>query len=46
MMNILNGRQARDNTVDLQEFMIMPLGAPRSARLRMGARSSTRCGTY
>ncbi len=38
MMNILNGGQHADNTVDIQEFMIMPKGAPtfREA-LRMGA---------
>jgi enolase len=38
MMNILNGGSHADNNVDLQEFMIMPLGAPcfREA-LRMGA---------
>ena len=28
MMNILNGGRHADNTVDLQEFMIMPVGAP------------------
>ena len=28
MMNILNGGRHADNTVDLQEFMIMPCGAP------------------
>ena len=28
MMNILNGGQHADNNVDIQEFMIMPLGAP------------------
>ena len=28
MMNILNGGRHADNTVDLQEFMIMPAGAP------------------
>ena len=28
MMNILNGGQHADNTVDFQEFMIMPVGAP------------------
>ena len=28
MMNILNGGKHADNTVDIQEFMIMPLGAP------------------
>lgn len=28
MMNILNGGAHADNTVDIQEFMIMPVGAP------------------
>ena len=28
MMNIINGGAHADNSVDLQEFMIMPLGAP------------------
>ncbi|MCL2855063.1 MAG: phosphopyruvate hydratase [Defluviitaleaceae bacterium] len=28
MMNILNGGHHADNTVDFQEFMIMPVGAP------------------
>jgi enolase len=38
MMNILNGGKHADNTVDLQEFMIMPVGAERfSEALRMGA---------
>ncbi len=38
MMNILNGGKHADNTVDLQEFMIMPLGAPTfTEALRMGA---------
>ncbi len=37
LMNILNGGQHADNNVDLQEFMIMPLGAKRFAEaLRMG----------
>ncbi|QPA30623.1 phosphopyruvate hydratase [Thermaerobacillus caldiproteolyticus] len=38
MMNILNGGAHADNNVDIQEFMIMPVGAPtfREA-LRMGA---------
>lgn len=38
MMNIINGGSHADNTVDLQEFMIMPVGADsfREA-LRMGA---------
>ncbi len=38
MMNILNGGQHADNNVDLQEFMIIPLGADTFAEaLRMGA---------
>jgi len=38
MMNILNGGAHADNSVDLQEFMIMPFGATRFAEgLRMGA---------
>ena len=38
MMNILNGGAHANNNVDIQEFMIMPVGAPtfREA-LRMGA---------
>jgi enolase len=37
MMNILNGGKHADNNVDLQEFMIMPAGAPTfSEALRMG----------
>ena len=28
MMNILNGGAHADNSVDIQEFMVMPLGAP------------------
>lgn len=36
MMNILNGGKHADNNVDLQEFMIMPVGAPNFAEaLRM-----------
>ena len=38
MMNILNGGSHADNSVDFQEFMIMPVGAPTfSEALRMGA---------
>jgi len=38
MMNILNGGKHADNSVDLQEFMIMPLGAESfSQALQMGA---------
>jgi len=37
MMNILNGGAHADNSIDFQEFMIMPLGAPSfSEALRMG----------
>jgi len=38
MMNIINGGSHADNNVDLQEFMIMPVGANAfSEALRMGA---------
>ncbi len=38
MMNILNGGAHADNNVDIQEFMIMPVGAANFAEaLRMGA---------
>jgi len=38
MMNILNGGEHADNNVDIQEFMIMPVGAKNFAHaLRMGA---------
>ncbi len=38
MMNILNGGKHADNNVDLQEFMIMPVGAKSfSKALQMGA---------
>ncbi len=38
MMNIINGGAHADNNVDFQEFMIVPVGAPRfSEALRMGA---------
>ncbi|HPF89630.1 MAG TPA: phosphopyruvate hydratase [Flavobacteriales bacterium] len=38
LMNILNGGAHADNKVDVQEFMIMPVGAARFADgLRMGA---------
>ncbi|HRN38049.1 MAG TPA: phosphopyruvate hydratase [Flavobacteriales bacterium] len=37
MMNILNGGAHADNKVDIQEFMVMPVGAPSfSEGLRMG----------
>jgi len=37
MMNILNGGQHADNLIDIQEFMIMPVGAATfSEALRMG----------
>jgi enolase len=38
MMNILNGGAHADNNVDIQEFMVMPIGAPNFREaLRMGA---------
>jgi enolase len=38
MMNIINGGEHADNSVDLQEFMILPVGAPSfSEALRYGA---------
>ncbi len=37
MMNVLNGGAHADNNVDIQEFMIMPIGAPNfSAAMQMG----------
>ena len=38
MMNIVNGGAHADNSVDMQEFMILPLGAPSFAE-------ALRCGT-
>lgn len=38
MMNVLNGGVHADNNVDLQEFMILPVGAPSFAE-------ALRCGT-
>ncbi|MFY9495400.1 MAG: phosphopyruvate hydratase [Limnochordia bacterium] len=38
MMNILNGGEHADNNVDIQEFMVMPIGAASfKEALRMGA---------
>jgi enolase len=38
MMNVINGGAHADNPIDLQEFMIMPVGAPTfSEAVRMGA---------
>lgn len=38
MMNILNGGEHADNNVDIQEFMVMPVGAPSfKEALRIGA---------
>lgn len=37
MMNIINGGAHADNSIDFQEFMVMPIGAPDfSTALRMG----------
>ena len=38
MMNVLNGGKHAENSTDLQEFMIVPLGAPTfKEALRYGA---------
>jgi enolase len=38
MMNIVNGGKHADNPIDIQEFMIMPIGAPSFAEaVRMGS---------
>ncbi len=38
MMNVINGGVHADNSIDLQEFMIMPIGAPNfTEALRWGA---------
>ncbi|MFZ5594476.1 MAG: phosphopyruvate hydratase [Pseudomonadota bacterium] len=38
MMNVINGGAHADNNIDMQEFMIMPVGAPSlSEAVRMGA---------
>ena len=38
MMNIINGGAHADNPIDIQEFMVMPVGAPSGAEaLRMGS---------
>ncbi len=38
MMNILNGGEHADNNIDIQEFMVQPVGAPNFREaLRMGA---------
>jgi enolase 1/2/3 len=38
MMNVVNGGKHADSNVDMQEFMIMPVGAPNMAdAIRMGA---------
>ena len=42
MMNILNGGSHADNAIDIQEFMIMPIGAPSfSEGLRYGVKFFT-----
>jgi len=37
MMNVINGGSHADNNVDLQEFMIVPLGEDFRESLRIGA---------
>jgi enolase len=40
MMNVVNGGAHADNTIDLQEFMVMPVGAPSfSEALRWGTQT-------
>jgi enolase len=42
MMNIINGGEHADNPIDIQEFMIMPVGADSIAtRCAWAPRSST-----
>ena len=45
MMNVINGGAHADNSIDLQEFMLVPAGAPtlRGGRCGSAPRSSTRC---
>ncbi len=40
MMNIINGGEHADNSVDVQEFMVMPLGFERFQRRLAGRRRS------
>ena len=44
MMNVLNGGAHADNSVDFQEFMVVPAGAAELLRVPAGRRprSSTR----
>ena len=39
MLNILNGGGHADNNVDIQEFMVMPVGAPNFRGLKNRCRS-------
>ena len=45
MMNIINGGAHADNPIDIQEFMIMPVGGAdvRRGHPRRAPRCSTRC---
>ena len=45
MMNIINGGAHADNPIDIQEFMIMPVGAAdlRATPSASARRSSIRC---
>ena len=44
MMNILNGGAHADSNVDVQEFMVMPVGAPSlPRRCALARRSFIRC---
>lgn len=43
MMNIMNGGKHADNTVDVQEFMIMPVGASSFKKLCVCVQKFTTC---
>jgi len=41
MLNVLNGGAHADNSVDIQEFMLVPIASTLLGRLRAGSRSTT-----
>ena len=43
MMNVLNGGRHADSNVDMQEFMIVPVGAPNIGRGDPDGRGSFSC---
>ena len=46
MMNVLNGGAHADNNVDIQEFMIVPVGAPTFAEALPAMRARPICWSY